>query len=256
MVNLAEEHECNKMTTLFYMWSPFRESLIKSHHFYVEQSKKRLLSQFENLNVEADKYAQEWLDERSHLFDPDRHDPSDFYEHAYDASIEFHQMLSDMRNRAILSIISGIFHEWDKQLRDWLVKEVKHWNNSEAVEKAIWKVNFEDIIDLVDSAIVKTKMQNYYQSLDKCRLLVNAYKHGEGDSFQKLKSNYPEFFRNLGLGNLGAYFYSHEDIQVSEKHIDEFSNAIVDFWKSIPQYVHDSDEIDVPNWFEKAYKKG
>lgn len=249
-------HESISMTTLFYMWEPFRETLIKSHLFYVEQSKKRLLSQFENLNAEADKYAQEWLDERSHLFDPDRHDPSDIYEHAYDASVEFYQMLSDMRNRTILSIIAGIFHEWDKQLRDWLVKEVNHWHRGEALEKAIWKVGFEDIIDLIDNAIIKTKTQNYYQSLDKCRLLVNAYKHGEGDSFLKLKSNYPEFLKNLALGDLTVDFSSHEDIEVSEKHIDEFSNAIVEFWKSIPQYVHYSDDIVVPVWFEKAYKKG
>lgn len=238
------------------MWEPFRESLIKGHLFYVEQSKKRLLSQFENLDAEADKYAQEWMDERSHLFDPERHDPSDFYEHAYDASIEFYQMLSDMRNRTILSIIAGIFHEWDKQLRDWLVKEVKHWHQGEAIEKAIWKVNFEDIIDLVDAVIVKTKRQNYYASLDKCRLLVNAYKHGEGDSFQKLKSNYPEFFKSFGFGDLTLDFSSHEDIEVSEIHIDEFSNAIVEFWKSIPKYVHcNNKKIEVPKWFEKAYNK-
>lgn len=244
------------MTTLFYMCEPFRESLIKSHLFYVEQAKKRLLSQFDNLNVEAAKYAEDWLNEKSHLFNPDRHDPSDFEERAYDESIGFYEMLADMRNRTILSIIAGIFHEWDKQLRDWLVKEVNHWHRGEAVKKAIWKVNFEDIIDLIDTAIVKIKTQNYYQSLDKCRLLVNAYKHGEGDSFQKLKSNYPEFFKNLALGDLMVDFSSHEDIEVSEKHIDEFSNAIVEFWKSMPQYVHDSDEIVVPDWFEKAYKKG
>lgn len=238
------------------MWGPFRESLIKGHLFYVEQSKTRLLSQFENLNAEADKYAREWLDERSHLFDPDRHDPGDFEERAYDESIEFYQMLSEMRNRTILSIIAGNFHEWDKQLRDWLVKEVRHWHNGQAIEKAIWKVSFEDIIDFVDQAIVKTKTKNYYQSLDKCRLLVNAYKHGEGDSFEILKSNYPEFFKSLELGDLAVNFSSYEDIEVSDAHIDEFSNAIVEFWRSIPQYVHDNDEIDVPAWFEKAYKKG
>ena len=86
--------------------------------------------------------------------------------------------------------------------------------------------------------------------------MVNAYKYGEGDSFQKLKSNYPEFFRSLDLGDLVVDFYSHEDIAVTDGHIDEFSNAIVQFWRSIPQYVQDNDEIDVPNWFEKVYKKG
>lgn len=243
------------MTTLFYMWEPYRESLIKGHLFYVEQAKKRLLPQFNDLNAEADRYAEEWLNQRSHLFDPDRHDPSDFYEHAYDASIEFYQMLSDMRNRTLLSIVAGIFHEWDKQLRDWLVKEVNHWHKGDAIRKAIWKENFENIIDLIDKVIVKTKSKDYYQSLDKCRLLVNAYKHGEGDSFNLLKTNYPEFFKNFALGDFIADFSSYDDIDVSEHHIDEFSNAIVQFWKSIPQFVPDNDDIEVPDWFAKAFQK-
>ena len=232
------------MTMLFNMYEPFRESLINGHLFYVDQAKCRLLTQFNNLNEDAEKFAEKWLEEHAHLFNPDRHSPGDFEERAYDESIAFYQMLSDMRNRTLLSIIAGIFQEWDKQLRDWLEKEVSHWHTGDAVKKAIWKVNFEEIINLVDMAIVKTKIQDYYQSLDKCRLLVNAYKHGEGDSFQKLKSNYPEFFRSLDVGGFVVEFSSSEDIAVTDGHIDEFSNAIVQFWKSIPQYVHDNDEID------------
>lgn len=135
------------------------------------------------------------------------------------------------------------------------MKEVNHWHSGDSPKKAIWKANFEEIIDLVDMAIVETKTQGYYQSLDKCRLLVNAYKHGEGDSFQKLRSNYPEFFSSLAVGNLVVDFSSYEDIEVTEKHIDEFSNAIVEFWQSIPKCVYDNDEIDVPDWFAKAYRK-
>ena len=154
------------MTMLFYMYEPFRESLINGHLFYVDQAKGWLLSQFNNLNEDAEKYAEKWLEERAHLFDSDRHSPGDFEERAYDESIGFYQMLSDMRNRTLLSIIAGIFQEWDKQLRGWLEKEVSHWLTSDAVKNTIWKVNFEDIIDLIDMAIVKTKIQDYYQSLD------------------------------------------------------------------------------------------
>jgi hypothetical protein len=244
------------MTTLFYMWEPFRELLIQGHLFYVEQSKKRLLSQFDNLEAEADKYAADWLNERDHLFDPHKHDPGDFQERAYDESLGFYQMLSDMRNRTILSIIAAIFHEWDKQLRDWLVKEVMHWHSGEAVKQAIWKVNFDDIIDFVDMALVKTKNTNHYLLLDKYRLLVNAYKHGEGDSFRELLSKHKEFFNPVFENQFEYGFFNYESIVVKDEHLDECSGAIVEFWKSIPQYVHDSDEIDIPNWFEKACKKG
>ena len=80
------------MDTLFHMWNRFREKLIAEHNFYMEQAKKRLLSQFENLEEESDRYSEEWLAKTSHHFDPDRHDPGDFYEQAYEEGIEFYQM--------------------------------------------------------------------------------------------------------------------------------------------------------------------
>ena len=57
---------------LFQMWGPFRQSLIDGHLFYVEQARKRLLTQFENIEAEADKASEDWLENNSHRFDPDR----------------------------------------------------------------------------------------------------------------------------------------------------------------------------------------
>ena len=83
--------------TLFHMWGRFRQSLIDGHNFYLEQAQKRLLSQFNNIEDEAEKYAEEWLEKVGSHFDPDRHDPSDFYEQAHEESIAFYQMLDDLR---------------------------------------------------------------------------------------------------------------------------------------------------------------
>src|SRR5262245_51319463 len=79
---------------IFLMWERFRQSLIKGLLCYVEQVRKRLLSQYDDISAEADKAAEEWLENHRHRFDPDRHDPADFHEAAYDASIEFYSLLS------------------------------------------------------------------------------------------------------------------------------------------------------------------
>ena len=113
---------------LFHMWEPFRASLIANHQFYVDQSRKRLLSQFDNIEPEADKATEEWLERSNSRFDPDRHDPADFYETAHEVGIEFYGLLSDMRDQTWLSVVAGMFHEWDKQLRGWLVREIGHWH--------------------------------------------------------------------------------------------------------------------------------
>ena len=74
---------------LFQMWEPFRQSLIKGHLFYFDQAQKRLISQFEDIEAESEKASEEWLERSSDYFDPDRHDPGDFYEAANEAGIEF-----------------------------------------------------------------------------------------------------------------------------------------------------------------------
>ena len=94
---------------LFQMWGPFRQSLIAGHLFYVEQAGKRLLTQFEDIEAEADKAAEEWLEKSRDRFDPDRHDPGDFYEAANDAGIEFYGLLSDMREQTTLGVVAGMF---------------------------------------------------------------------------------------------------------------------------------------------------
>lgn len=241
--------------TLFHMWGRFREKLIAEHNFYMEQAEKRLLSQFDNLEEEADKYSEEWLESVSHQFDPDRHDPGDFYEQAYEEGIEFYQMLDDMKNRTHLSVVAGLFHEWDKQVRDWLVQEISHWHRGDEVKKAVWKANFNDLADLFDGLGWNVKSRPYFETLDKCRLVVNAYKHGDGGAFEKIKSKHSEYLRSIGGDSSFSAFADHSDLMVSYQHIDAFSNAVVDFWQDVPEYIFDSDQSTAPPWFMKARKK-
>lgn len=243
--------------TLFHMWGRFRKNIIDSHTFYVEQAQKKLLSQFQNVEEEADKFGDEWLKNTSHLFDPERHDPGDFYEQAYEESINFYEMLDDMHSRTLLSIVAGMFHEWEKQLRSWTLKEVSNWQNGEEVKKAICKTNFKSIIDLFESLGWPIQTKSYYASLNKCRLVVNAFKHGEGDALAEIRKSYPELLVGLENDNLDFIEYSdHTDLKIEITHIDEFSNAITAFWEDVPEYIINQGEYEnIPKWFEKAYKK-
>lgn len=155
-----------------------------------------MLSQFDNMEEEADKAAEEWLEQSGDQFDPDRHDPGDFYEAANDVGIEFYQLLSDMRDQTRLSVIAGMFHEWEKQLRDWLVREILHWHRGESVVAKVWSADFCKIADLLESFGWKIRSTDYLKTLDACRLVVNVYKHGVGPSLKDLKQSYPEYLDN------------------------------------------------------------
>jgi hypothetical protein len=244
---------------LLQMWGPFRQSLIKGHLFYVEQAQKRLLSQFEDIRADADRAAEEWLEQRVPHFDPDRHDPGDFYEAAHDAGIEFYGLLSDMREQTRLSIVAGMFHEWDKQLRDWLVREIQHWHRGNNATSKVWSADFGQIADLIESLGWNVRNANYFCMLDACRLVVNVYKHGEGKSLDELKNSFPEYLKDPfnGSGNniSGARYCDHTDLKVSDDQFQAFSGAILAFWNDVPENVFDSQVTNVPDWFGKAIQK-
>ncbi len=241
---------------LFQMWGPYRQSLIRGHSFYVEQARKRLLSQFEDMEAEADRASEEWLEERGQHFDPDRHDPGDFYEAAHDVGIEFYSLLSDMREQTRLSVVAGMYHEWEKQLRDWLVREIRHWHRGDTAAMKIWSANFSQIAALLESFGWNLRSTSYFQKLDACRLVVNVYKHGEGPALNDLKKNYPEYLADPFGGAGGAWSESthrdHTHLRVSDDEFQMFSDAIVAFWRDIPESVVNSKTAEPPDWFEKA----
>ncbi|WP_439684239.1 HEPN AbiU2-like domain-containing protein [Cupriavidus oxalaticus] len=241
---------------LFQMWGPFRQSLIKGHSFYVEQARKRLLSQFDGIKADADRAAEEWLERSGQHFDPDRHDPGDFYERANDVGIEFYGLLCDMCEQTRLSVVAGMFHEWDKQLRDWLVREIQHWHRGDNAILKVWSVDFGQIVDLLESFGWNLRTAEYFRTLDACRLVVNVYKHGKGKSFDDLRSSFPEYLDDPFGGTLSDTKYrDHTHLKVSDDQFQAFSDAILAFWRDVPDNVVDSHLTDMPDWFGKAILK-
>lgn len=244
---------------LFHMWGPFRQSLIKGHLFYVEQARKRLLSQFEDMGADADRAAEAWLEQSGQHFDPDRHDPGDFYEAAHDIGIEFYGLLSDLRDQTRLSVVAGMFHEWDKQLRDWLVREIHHWHRGNNVKTTVWSADFGQLTDLLESFGWNLRDAEYYRKLDACRLVVNVYKHGKGKSLDDLRSIFPEYLydpsKALGLSVWDVDDLDHTHLKVSDDQFQAFSDAIVAFWRDVPENVTDTQVTEVPDWFGKAVQK-
>ena len=243
----------------FQMWGSFRKQLVKAHVFYVEQAKKRLLTRFENIEEEAQAEMDTWLEETSHLFDPERHDPGDFYEQANDVGIEFYELLTEMRDRTRLSVIAGMYHEWDKQLRDWLWREISRWHRGDELRRQVWAVDFVSLMEFMVALGWDVKGTAYYAHLDACRLLVNVYKHGEGKSFEQLRDRYPRYIQHPFADNSDVDWavsqadYTH--LKVADQTVDEFSKAIIDFWNDVPENVFASTIEEVPKWFERAYNK-
>lgn len=244
---------------VFFMWESFKQSLIDKQLFFLGQARRRLLSQFEDIDAESERAADEWLDKHSKNFDPDRHDVGSYYEASYEAGIEHYQLLSDMRDQTRLSVVAGMFHEWEKQLRDWVAKEVRHAYGSDTAVTQVWKVNFNDIVDLMESYGWPIRSGQYFEQIDACRCVVNVYKHGNGGSFSELKKKHPYYLvypcTVIDPLLVGIDFLDYTYVKVSDSQLQDFSDAIIKFWQDVPERLYARDGMNVPNWFGNAIQK-
>ena len=242
---------------LLQLWSGQRERILKELAFYHEQSKNRLLGTFSNMGKEADEYAEQEYERLGQYFNPEWHDPGDFAESAYEKGIDFYGLLEDLRDHTILGITAGMYHEWEKQLRDWLHRELLHLSQQEKLQQQIWKVNIADIFEFLDGCGWDIKSQPFYTTLDSCRLVVNVYKHGMGGSFNDLKSQHRQFLKKYAFDtdtgpSAWTDFADHTHLVVTADDIDKFYQGFVNFWKFVPENTLLSQVTDVPKWFEKA----
>ncbi|WP_152640518.1 hypothetical protein [Xanthomonas sp. MUS 060] len=72
---------------------------ISEHLCYIEQAKSCLLSQFANIDAEAERAENEHLERNGEFFDPEWHDAGDIAEAARDHAIEFYHLLNDRHER-------------------------------------------------------------------------------------------------------------------------------------------------------------
>lgn len=229
---------------------------ISEHRFYVEQAKGRILSQFANIEVEAEQEEAQHWECSGQSFDSEWHDPCDLAEAARDHGVEFYQLLSDMHDRTRLSVVAGMYHHWDKTFRRFLVREFR-WTRlviGNHTRRALWRLDSTELEQLLRVLGLDLRQLPTFPRLDAMRLVVNVFKHGEGPSLDELRQSYPEF---LHENSHDRDFYDDTDLTVSDAHIEEFSSAIESFWRDIPSSpIFDAEaDIDVPLKFAKAWNK-
>lgn len=87
---------------------------LEPHEFYVSEARRRLLSQFGDLEQEAEKREQQFLETTAEYFDQDNDDPMAAYEQAYHEGIYYVRSLLEMQNTVLLALTAGMYHQFDK----------------------------------------------------------------------------------------------------------------------------------------------
>lgn len=243
--------------TLFYMWRPVREGFINDVRFYVDQALRRVLNPFGSIDEEARRHADDWLAAREKYFNPERDDPGDDYADAYDIEINHSALVFEMYQSLRLSLIAGLFHHWEKQIRDWLCSEIARWDSGQHSRKAIWDLNFPKLIEFLEELGWEMKSHSFYRVLDKYRLLVNVYKHGEGGAFEQLRKDHSEFFSpdQNAENDFRVRYADYTSLIVQDENLEELAKALEEFWSAIPEYTSKADLQKIPQLFLLAWKK-
>lgn len=225
---------------------------LEPHEFYVSEARHRLLSQFGDLEKEAEKREQQFMEATAEYFDPDNDDPMAAHEQAYHEGINYVWSLLEMQNTVLLAVTAGMYHQFDKKLREHTIKQLSNWCKEEIIIPMIWNFTFNQLIDFLEWIGLKINGTAYGEKIKACNLVVNVYKHGDGDSHHTLSLTHPEYYPHP----TGAKDYQtipvHDDLQVTEEQFVEFADAITAFWKAVPEYCHYADLEDEPKWIDKV----
>jgi hypothetical protein len=235
------------MSSIFYMWETRRRNLMAEHKFYVSEGKRRLTDQFSDsakLEREADEFGRAWLEEAGKHFDPDRDDAGLLSAQAHDEGIQHYQALDALGNSGRLALIVGMFHMWERSLREWLTSydSIGHFQVAEHLPKAIRGANFSGVLGLFEGVGLFQIGCSIRDQLNVCRMIVNTYKHGAGYSADQLKTARPELFDQYGWRSKSNLFSDAEWADYSDQN-------------AMPEHIMVSSIDPVPKWFHKALDK-
>lgn len=159
-------------------------------------------------------------------------------------AIEFYRQLDEMGEQTKLSVVAGMFHAWEKNLKKWITGEVRRWGLGDCTFAAVWGADFPKLIELLASLGWPIQGQTYLAVLNQCRCVVNVFKHGDGKSLAELKRDFPKYLIDpinpkFALPATEIEWLDHSHLQVTEAQVQEFSDAIIQFWTYIPESIYE-----------------
>jgi hypothetical protein len=217
------------------MFHRIREHILERHNFYVEQVQRRILSQFPDIESEAEEYANNEYQRLASAPAREDVDLSDIAEYAHDRATEHYELLSDLKKQTLLGAIAGVYHQWDKELRDFVERELTH--DVQDPEKHAWHDN---MFELLTHFGWDVRSRPFFPKIDACRLVVNVYKHGNGPSLTQLGQRYPKYLRDPFAkpdeeASLRDDFLHHEWLEVSATDLNDFAAGFRSFWEEFPE---------------------
>ena len=225
------------MPIQFDLTRDMKRHILKEHDFFVAQVKSRVFTQFQDMEADANRYAEEEFERLSNRPDTGETDMDSIAEDAHDNAVEYYGLLSDLRQSLILGALAGLYHQWEKQLREFVELELGHNGNRDKAAKKAWGGNIGDTFQLLAAIGWDVREEPFFPLIDACRLIVNVYKHGQGPSLKDLHSKYPDYLKDPlkdWPSEFRERFLHHEWLTLPEGEFEKIAMSIRRFWIAFP----------------------
>jgi hypothetical protein len=126
---------------------------------------------------EAEQHADDKYNRLLSLSGDDHTDPESLAEAAHERGLRFYESLSDLKQQVILGALAGLYHQWEKELREFIERELMHDLTPDAAAKYAWVGHIGAVFDLSTEFGWPVRNDPFFPMIDACRLVVNVYKH-------------------------------------------------------------------------------
>lgn len=230
------------MEPQLYMWHGIRRLLLQRHDFYVAEVKRRVIRQFSDIVGEAEHFGEL---EYARLSSAPGYEPNDPHaelavmaEAATERAGSLYDLLSDLKKQMFRGALAGLYHQWDKDLRHFIERELRHNYGESFVQKIVWDAPVGSVFKMLREFGWDVTSSDFFPLIDACRLIVNVHKHGNGQSLRDLAERYPRYL-NIpttfgGKERIGDGL-KHEWLSVSSADFDAIANGLRAFWVAFPE---------------------
>lgn len=247
------------MELQLYMWSGTRAMILERHDFYVAQVEERVHSQFQDIDGEAGRYTEAEYYRLGSMPGDENSDMGAVAEAAMDRGHVFYSLLFDLKKQVMLGALAGLYHQWEKDLRDFIEHELDRDIGRKAAAKVAWVSNIGSVFGTLKEFGWDCRAEVFFPRIDACWLVVNVYKHGKGQSLEDLIRSYPQYLKQpFAIEGIKFSFapLDHELLAVSESEFNEIAAALRTFWEEFPERLYADSAVVSATQQKKPGQKG
>jgi len=147
-------------------------------------------------------------------------------------SVDDHQQMLERTETYLWGLgIAGIYHQFERDIRE-VIGDFK----PKLAAKALQRADFKRLCNYLEKLGYPIRQSAAFDDLDIARLITNAIKHGEGDSFNELAERRPNLFPEYQTysRSLGPEARPNvEDLRVGVREFDLSVSAISVIWPEL-----------------------